>query len=166
MVSKERRDYRMRVVIKRMVLLAIVFLFLVTFAYCQQEAPVAVESAGSAAMSMPSTSEGETISWVWGEVKSIDANTSELIVIYTDYQTGEEKELALSIDQETKFEGVSGLGNVRIGNTASIDYLVKDGKNIANNISIEKIGEMPEASPAKEGEASVEQAATAAIPVQ
>ncbi len=159
----------MRSAINKIVVSGIVFLSLAALAYCQKEAPAVVETntvaqPASVQPAAPSQ-DGEAISWVWGEVKSADSTTAELTVTYMDYQTDEEKELVLGVSPETKFEGVSGLGEIKAGDTASIDYLTKDGKNIAKNISIEKIGEMPEA-PVKETEAPVEAAAPAAAPVQ
>lgn len=88
---------------------------------------------------------GEDISWVWGEVKSVDVSSSNFTIKYMDYQTDEEKELVLTVDQETKFENIGDLSGIKAGDTASIDYVVKDDKNIAKNISIEKIELMPEA---------------------
>lgn len=87
----------------------------------------------------------ENISWVWGEVKSVDLALSTATVIYMDYQTDEEKDLALEVNTQTKFEGVENLGALKVGDTAGIDYAVTDGKNIARNISVEKIEAAPEA---------------------
>ncbi len=87
----------------------------------------------------------EEVSWLWGEVKAVDAAASSLAVLYMDYQTDEEKELILIIDANTQFEGINGLSGIKIGDTASIDYLTENGKNIAKNISIETIEVMPEA---------------------
>lgn len=99
---------------------------------------------GANAQDKPEAAE-EEISWVWGEVKSADVASSSFIIKYMDYQTDEEKELILSIDQETKFENIGDLSGIKAGDTASIDYIVKDGKNIVKNVSIEKIELMPEA---------------------
>lgn len=114
--------------------------------FCQEE-KAAVETNPAQETSVSDT---EDISWVWGEVKSIDPASASLTVIYMDYQTDEEKELVLNTDQETKYEGVNDLNGIKVSDTASIDYVVKDGKNIAHNISIEKLGEMPEAPAAPE----------------
>lgn len=91
-----------------------------------------------------SSPEEENISWVWGEVKSVDPALSTATVIYMDYQTDEEKDLVLEVNTQTKFEGVEGLSLLKAGDTAGIDYTVIDGKNIAKNISVEKIEAMPE----------------------
>lgn len=106
--------------------------------FCQHE-PRAVEEAVTE--SMPAADE---ISWVWGEVKEIDSQAAKLTVIYMDYQTDEEKELLLITDAETKFEGVKDISGIKIGDTASIDYALNNGQNIARNISIENIEAMPE----------------------
>ena len=110
-----------------------------SLAFCQQE-PLAVEEALQE--SVPS---GEEISWVWGEIKAIDTQSASLTVIYMDYQTDEEKELMLITDAQTKYEGAKDMGGIKAGDTASIDFVIKDDKNIARNISIENIEAMPEA---------------------
>ncbi len=106
-----------------------------------QEKPEIPEQDVPAAVS----SEEENISWVWGEVKSVDPALSTATVIYMDYQTDEEKDLVLEVNTQTKFEGVDGLSLLKAGDTAGIDYSVIDGKNIARNISVEKIEALPEA---------------------
>ena len=116
-------------------LLGIISLILVSLAFSQQDS--AVTAAATPAV--------EEVSWVWGEVKSVDPAGASVAVTYMDYQTDEEKDLALNIDSETKYENVAGLSDIKAGDTASIDYVIKDGKNIARNISIEKTEEMPEA---------------------
>jgi hypothetical protein len=109
----------------------------------------------------------EGISWVWGEVKSVDGAASTLTVTYMDYQTNEEKELSLTTDSQTEFEGVKDLSEIKTGNTSSIDYIVKDGKNIVRHISIEEMEAMPEApvSPEVAG-AAKEEAAQEPLPEQ
>ena len=117
-----------------------VSLYIVSLGFSQSEPAVAPKEIPAANAPAP-----ENISWVWGEIKSVDSASMAFNIIYMDYQTDEEKELSLNTDQETKFEGVGDFGGLKPGDTASIDYIMKDGKNIARNISIEKIEEMPEA---------------------
>lgn len=147
------------------VLSGVILLSLGSVAVCQQEK--AEHPAQESAVTAPAqesapaaTAQDEGISWVWGEVKSADAAASALTVTYMDYQTNEEKELSLTTDPQTEFEGVKYLGEVKPGNTASIDYIVKDGKNIVKHISIEEIEAMPEApvTPEAEGVAQEEAA--------
>ncbi len=109
-------------------------------AYAQEKPEIPAQDVPAAA-----SPEEENISWVWGEVKSVDPALSTATVIYMDYQTDEEKDLALEVNTQTKFEGVEDLSALKVGDTAGIDYSVIDGKNIARNISVEKIEVLPEA---------------------
>lgn len=129
----------MRIKLYILALVSAVFLS-VSYVFPQAEAPTATQ-AQPEITPIPD----ENISWVWGEVKSVDPVSMTFNIIYMDYQTDEEKELVLSADHETKLEGASDFSGIKAGDTASIDYIVKDGKNIPRNISIEKIEEMPEA---------------------
>lgn len=118
-------------------LTGIFFLSFLPLAFSQQEAPQpqAVE---------PPAPE-EEVSWLWGEVKAVDPSASSLTVMYMDYQTDEEKDMVLTIDARTQFEAINGLSGIKVGDTASIDYVVEGGKNVARNISVETIEAMPEA---------------------
>lgn len=136
----------------------VILLSLASVAVCQQEKaehPAQEKAAEHPTQeSVPAAPmQEEGISWVWGEVKGVDATASALTVTYMDYQTNEEKDLSLAVDPQTEFEGVKDLGEVKLGDTASIDYIVKDGKNIVKHISIEEMETMPEApvNPEAEG---------------
>lgn len=89
-------------------------------------------------LSIPVFSQEKEIEWIWGEVISLDKEKGEIKVKYLDYETDEEKEVTIICDPETKFENVSGFEEIKIGDSASIDYVIEEGKNIAKNISIEK----------------------------
>lgn len=130
----------------RVVLSGVILFSLVSAAVCQMEKA-----------EHPAQEEG--ISWVWGEVKSVDGAASTLTVTYMDYQTNEEKELSLTTDPQTEFEGVKDLSEVKPGNTSSIDYIVNDGKNIVKHISIEEMEAMPEAPVISEAEGIVQEEA-------
>lgn len=137
------------------VLTGIFFLSFLPLAFSQQEAPQpqAVE---------PPAPE-EEVSWLWGEVKAVDPAAASLTVMYMDYQTDEEKEMVLTVDAKTQFEAINGLSGLKVGDTASIDYAVEGGRNVARNISIETIEAMPEA-PAQPEETEKGPAPTAPIP--
>src|SRR3989338_3267183 len=119
------------------VLTGILFLSFLPLVFSQQEAPQ------PQAVELPAPE--EEVSWLWGEVKAVDPAASSLTVMYMDYQTDEEKEMVLTIDARTQFEVTNGLSGIKVGDTASIDYAVEGGRNVARNISIEKIEVMPEA---------------------
>jgi len=80
----------------------------------------------------------EEFQWIWGEVTSIDTAKKSITVKYLDYETDIEKEMSFVIDEKTNFEGVNSLGEIKVKDTVSIDYIMEQDKNIARNISVEK----------------------------
>lgn len=100
-------------------------------------------------------SSGPEIQWLWGQVVSVDAKAGQLSVKYIDYDTDSEKEMLISADAKTTYENVGSLGEVKLLDSVSIDYVVSpEGKNTAGNISVEKV-EVPEAY--EEGPADLEE---------
>ena len=87
----------------------------------------------------PLIAQEEEIEWIWGEVLSVDERKSEIKVNYLDYETGEEKEIIITCDPETIFENVSSISEIKVGDSISCDYVIKEGKNIAKFISVEEI---------------------------
>jgi len=95
--------------------------------------------------------EEEEFQWVWGEVISVDNANKSITIKYLDYETDTEKELSLIVDDKTKFEGVNSLAEIKVQDTISIDYIIEAGKNIARNISVEKLEDtVTESTPKKE----------------
>ena len=79
------------------------------------------------------------LQWLWGEAVTVDLEKKEILVRYQDYDTDEEKEMTITVDDKTGFENVGSLAQVQPQDTLSIDYKVTaDGKNTAKNISVEK----------------------------
>jgi len=77
--------------------------------------------------------------WVWGEVSTLDTQNKAILVKYFDYETDQEKEININIDDKTTYENIKSMDELKPKDTVSIDYIVSpDGKNIAKNISIEK----------------------------
>ena len=79
--------------------------------------------------------------WIWGEVVSVDAASSSLVVKYLDYESEQEteKQITFATDSNTMFENVASLSEIKAGDTVSVDYVVgAEGKNTANTISVEK----------------------------
>jgi len=93
--------------------------------------PVAVAPSGP-----PSDSE---MQWLWAEAVTVDIEKKEILVRYQDYDTDEEKEMTIAVDDKTGFENVKSLAQIQAQDTLSIDYKVTaNGKNTAKNISVEK----------------------------
>ncbi|MDD5166198.1 MAG: hypothetical protein PHQ57_02270 [Candidatus Omnitrophica bacterium] len=83
------------------------------------------------------------IQWVWAEVVSVNIEKNEVKIKYFNYETDEEKEIDIAVDNKTTYENIKSINELKIGDTLSIDYVVSpEGKDIARNISVEK----PEAS--------------------
>jgi hypothetical protein len=69
----------------------------------------------------------------------VDIEKKEILVRYQDYDTDEEKEMTIAVDDKTGFENVKSLAQIQAQDTLSIDYKVTaNGKNTAKNISVEK----------------------------
>ena len=134
------------------VLSGFIILIMITTLIAFAEEPVAAP-ADSAAVPVDQQaapkSENET-QWAWGEVTNLDLQAKTLTLKYLDYETDQEKDLILAVDEKTVFENIKSLDEIKINDTLSIDYLVgADGKNIAKNINFEK----PDSSPAAPAQA-------------
>lgn len=92
----------------------------------------------SFAQEIPTAAEAQT-QWLWGEVVSVNTQNNEVVVKYLDYETEEEKEIVITVNDETVYENVSTLSEITAQDAVSIDYIVSaEGKNIAKHISVEK----------------------------
>ncbi len=77
--------------------------------------------------------------WLWGEIDSVDIQRNEVTVRFLDYDTEQEKEVNISVDEKTTYENANFLLDIKPSDVVSINYLVfPDGKNLARNISVEK----------------------------
>jgi hypothetical protein len=83
--------------------------------------------------------------WAWGEVTNVDAQAKTFTLKYLDYETDQEKDLVLIIDENTVFENIKSFDEIKVKDTLSIDYMITaEGKNLAKNINFEQ----PDATPA------------------
>jgi len=97
-------------------------------------------------------SESET-QWIWGEVVLMDPAAKSLTIKYLDYETDQEKEMVIGVDEKTSYENIKSIDEIKLKDILSIDYISgAEGKNTAKNISLEK----PESAPAPQ-EASSEE---------
>ena len=84
--------------------------------------------------------------WVWGEVVSLDNQAKTITLKYLDYETDQEKELVLIVDDRTSYENVKSFNEIKVKDTLSVDYAVEsESKNNAKNISLEKPEGVPSA---------------------
>lgn len=92
---------------------------------------------GQAGVTPEMQSEPE-MQWAWGEVVSVDTQRNELTVKYLDYETDQEKQMVLNVDEKTTYENIKSLNEIKTLDTAGIDYIITpEGRNIARNVSIE-----------------------------
>jgi hypothetical protein len=76
---------------------------------------------------------------IYGEVQSSDATApGSLTVQYYDYDTDEEKTIAIALDANTKIENAGSVADIKKGDWADISYVVSDGKSVAKSIIVEK----------------------------
>lgn len=88
----------------------------------------------------PASSEaGSEIEWLWGEVISVDSANGSVVLKTFDYENDLEKEVTVSVNQDTAYENIKSLAEIQPKDSLSIDYTVSGGKNIAKNISLEKL---------------------------
>lgn len=102
-------------------------------------------SAGAQELGVPKEPKLETakeepeMQWLWGEVVSVDNQKNVLLVKYLDYESDTEKEMAITVDNETTYENTKTLIDIRPSDIVSIDYVSRrDGSNIAKTIGVEK----------------------------
>jgi hypothetical protein len=95
---------------------------------------------------------------IYGEVQSVDATANTLSVQYYDYDSDSEKTAAILVNPDTKLENASAVGDVKKGDWVDVTYVVKDGKNVAKLVTVEK-----EETPAPD-EASSQPAPAANVP--
>ena len=87
----------------------------------------------------PALGKETDMQWAWGEVTNLDNQAKTINLKCLDYETDQEKELVLVVDEKTTFENIKDFNELKLKDTLSIDYIVGvDNKNIAKNISFEK----------------------------
>lgn len=121
--------------------IAAFFLFINAKAIFSQESTV----QGGA---VPETQKEPQIQWLWGEVVTLDAENKAISVKYLDYETDQEKEITINVDDKTTYENIKSIDEIKPKDSVSIDFIADaDGKNIAKNISLEKPEEEQKAVP-------------------
>jgi hypothetical protein len=120
-------------------------------AYAQEEKPAAVspEAAPLPQAGKAAPEELQT-QWQYIEVTGIDSAKNAVSGKYIDYDTDAEKEIAILVDKDTVFENAKSLAEIKVQDTAGVDYVVTpEGKNLAKNISVER-SEIASPAPATE----------------
>jgi len=92
------------------------------------------------------------ILWAWGEVITLDPLAKSFTVKYLDYETDQEKEIVIATDDNTAYENIKSIDELKPRDTVSVDYIVSsEGRNIATNVGLE----LPEAMDSAEPQAPV-----------
>ena len=131
------RQMRRFYVITLVLMLALFITYAPVFS---QDQGLKLETPGEAqtGVSVPEAAQAETL-WIWGEVISVDTTLGQILVRYLDYETGNEVNITVDTESATTYENVAALADIKPKDTVSIDYVTSGNKNIAKNISVEKL---------------------------
>lgn len=102
-----------------------------------QKEPAAQPAPAPSAPEAPAAPAASELS-IYGEVQAVDSAANSLGVQYYDYDSDEEKEITISLDKDTKIENAANISEVKKGDWVDVSYAVKDGKNLAKSIVVEK----------------------------
>lgn len=93
----------------------------------------------------------EELGYSYGTVISSISSDHQIKIIVReyDYEKEEEVDIAYTIDPkvELELEGVASLKDIAVGNSVEIDYIVRDGKNVAKVIFVEKSSQEEDYTP-------------------
>lgn len=86
----------------------------------------------------PAPQDESEMQWVWGEVVSVDTTSKSITVKCLDYETDQEKEMTVNVDDKTVYDNVKSIDEIKPNDTLSIDYIISaDNHNLARNLSKE-----------------------------
>jgi len=94
---------------------------------------VATEEKESASKLQESPSE-----WMWGEVVSLDEGTKQITIKHLDYETYEEVQTTITIDDKTLFENAKEMKEIKPGDHLTVDYKTRDGLKVASLVVVER----------------------------
>lgn len=84
--------------------------------------------------------EQEEPEYSFGTVKKVEAD--QIVISEFDYDTGEEKEITYWLDPSVELNGVDSLQQVAVGDEVDVDFVVKEGRNVAQALSVAKPTEL------------------------
>ena len=123
----------------------VILMAMVTLVACAEETTVAATDSPAAvsilqpAMPQPAMQNETDTQWVWGEIVSLDNQAKTLTLKYLDYETDQEKDLVLIVDEKTTYENIKSFDEIKLKDTLSVDYATDiENKNIAKHISLER----------------------------
>lgn len=115
------------------------------------------------AIVVPAPANEKKTEWVWGEVVSVDSANKQIVIKHLDYESYEEVQTTLIINEKTLFENVTDLTEIKAGDHITVDYNIEDKNNIADLVVVEKTEAAPQGS-AKEKPAETSPGASKATP--
>jgi hypothetical protein len=123
---------------KRVLILAVIVAFIgagQSLVFSQEAAPAEGE------VITPDLQAEADVQWQYiEEVVSVDLQKNEITGKYLDYETDQEKEIVITVDEKTVYENVKSLVEIKPKDVLSVDYIASpDGKNIAKVINLEKL---------------------------
>jgi len=122
----------------------VLFITITTFIAYAEEAGISAPVV-SVEPNYPVQNDNNT-QWAWGEVTNLDDQAKTLTLKYLDYETDQEKELVLAVDEKTTYENIKDFGEIKVKDALSVDYAAGLGdKYIAKNISLESPDAIPPA---------------------
>ena len=80
---------------------------------------------------------------IYGEVIAVDVNSGVISVQYYDYDSDEERTADIIINETTTVDNGLSISDIASGDWVDVIYTIKDPKNIAKSIIVEKEEEMP-----------------------
>lgn len=86
--------------------------------------------------SLTAQEEEDKTEYSFGTIKSI--TSTQIVVSEYDYENYEEVDVIFIIGPDVEYEGVDSYKDIAVGDSVEIDYVIKDGKNIAILIAVEK----------------------------
>lgn len=116
---------------------ALVSWTLVLPALSQQEQPSVIQQEAAALAEKEEPAQPKELS-VYGEVQSVNTTANSLSVQYYDYDSDQEKTAEITTDKNTRIENVTGIDKIAKGDWVDVVYTVKDAKNIAVSLVVEK----------------------------
>lgn len=88
---------------------------------------------------IPEEQRSPQMQWVWGRALSVDPEAGIFTISYLDYVTDQSKELVIAVNNETVYEHIESISEIKASDTLSVDFVIDaEGRNIASNVSVDK----------------------------
>ncbi len=116
--------------------IAVLMVMFIVPAFSQAQEEPQAQPAPDTSVAAPAPEASELS--IYGEVQAVDATVNSLKAQYYDYDSDEEKTVELLLDKDTKIENAANISEIKKGDWVDVTYTVKDGKNMAKSVMVEK----------------------------